>query len=257
MAEISDEVRAVERALGWSFRDKRVLMEALTHRSYVNERPTIGARDNERLELLGDAVLDLAVAKILFDKFPDAREGELTRRRADLVSESSLAALARTAGIPHALRMGKGEERTGGRDKPRMLACALEACFGALFLDAGLDAAVVACTALMGLRLDDEEPGAGDYKTRLQEYIQARAEAAPTYEVLGVSGPEHARAYRVGVVISGTQVCVGEGRSKSDAERAAARGALLEFGARDRAMAASQTPAQGSPESEAQEEEAT
>ena len=226
MAGVSEEVRGVERACGYDFRDSDLLREALTHSSYVNERPTEGARDNERLELLGDAVLDLAVAKILFDRYPEAREGELTRRRADLVSEVSLAAIARRIGIPAALRMGRGEDRSGGREKQRILACAFEALLGALFLDSGLEAVIGVCEHLMGNRFADEDPGSNDFKTRLQETVQGRGGVAPKYEVLNVSGPEHARAYEVGVWIDGQRVSTGRGKSKSDAERDAARKAL-------------------------------
>src|SRR5688500_16490106 len=130
----------LQEGLGHRFQRPELLLEAVTHRSFRHERPQEARGDNERLEFLGDSVLGAAAAVLLFERYPGASEGELTRRRADLVCEPNLALIARDLGVGEALRVGRGEERSGGRDKPRLLASAFEACIGAVFLDGGLDA---------------------------------------------------------------------------------------------------------------------
>ena len=161
---------AVARALGHAFRDPALLRDALTHRSFANERPDLAPCDNERLEFLGDAVLGLAVAAMLFATYPKAREGELTRRRADLICEGALCEVAQGIGLGAALRLGNGEEQTGGRAKPRLLASALEACLGAVYEDAGVEAAFAVVRRLLGDRLAAARGGgAADFKSRAQQ----------------------------------------------------------------------------------------
>ena len=216
---------AVGRALGHVFANPALLEEALTHRSFVHEHAA-GARDNERLEFVGDAVVGLVVATLLHDHFPDAREGELTQRRAALVSGPALARLAAELGIGAALRLGRGEERSGGREKPRLLAGALEACFAAVYLDGGAAAAMAIGVPLFAPLLDAQSPGALDFKTRLQERLQSAGRGAPRYEIVSAEGPEHERAFRVALRIDGELAGEGSGRSKSEAEQQAARVAL-------------------------------
>ncbi len=221
----------VARALGHDFATPALLLEALTHTSFVNESGGRG-RDNERLEFVGDAVLGFVVATLLHARFPGAPEGELSQRRAALVSGPALARLAAELGIGAALRLGRGEERTGGREKPRLLAGALEACVAAVHLDAGFDAARAVATRIFEPLLDALVPGALDHKTRLQERVQRGGGAAPRYELLSVEGPLHERAFHVALELSGERVGEGRGRTKTEAEQQAAHAALAVLDAR-------------------------
>jgi ribonuclease-3 len=222
---VPDPFDELAERLGHTYGDPRLLTAALTHRSYANERP--GA-DNERMEFLGDAILELAASRLLFERFPEAEEGELTRRRADLVCERSLAALARDLELGELLRLGKGEERSGGRKKPRLLASALEAVVASVMLDASMEAAMVVARRLLEAQLARlPRAGARDFKSRLQERVQGEGRGTPRYEVLKVLGPDHERIYRVAVRVDDVEVLgEGEGRSKSKAEQAAAEAAL-------------------------------
>lgn len=227
MLEPSEAISAVEARLGHKFRDRGLLDTALTHRSYVHEHPDLGAFDNERFEFLGDAIVGAAAATVLVERFPTAREGELTRRRADLVNERALAAIATELGIGEALRLGRGEERSGGRSKPRLLASALEACFAAIYLDAAIEPAIGIARALLAPRIDAHAPGERDFKSRLQEGMQSRGEPTPRYELERAEGPEHARTFHVVVLRrDGSVLARGSGRSKLEAEQSAADEAL-------------------------------
>jgi ribonuclease-3 len=200
----------------------------------VHEHPDLGVRDNERFEFLGDSIVGAAAAMVLHERFPTAREGELTRRRADLVNEGALAAIAVELGIGDALRLGRGEERSGGRQKPRLLASALEACIAAIFLDGGIERAIAIARGLLAPRIDAVAPGARDFKSRLQERMQIRQET-PRYELERTEGPEHERTFHVVVNRpDGSVLARGSGRSKLEAEQAAAREALVAIeGARE------------------------
>ncbi|NLE48407.1 MAG: ribonuclease III [Sandaracinaceae bacterium] len=221
---------ALQRRLGYEFRDRALLHEALTHRSLTNENPRLAPRDNERLEFLGDAIIGYVAAALLFERFPDADEGELTQRRADLVCERSLAILAREIGLGDALRLGKGEIRTGGRENPRLLASALEAVIGAIRLDGGSGIAFEIAQDLFEPHLLDFSPGAFDYKSRLQYRAQAELGETPYYALVDSSGPEHNRVFEVSVFIGDRAVAKGEGRNKLRAEQCAAKNALEIFG---------------------------
>jgi ribonuclease-3 len=216
----------VARALGHRFDRAELLRDALTHRSFANEQARLAPVDNERLEFLGDAALELVTSLLLWEAFPDASEGELTRRRADLVCEASLAEVARELGIGAALRLGRGEERSGGRDKPRLLASAFEACMGALVLDAGVDTALRVGRAVFESRIHASAPGATDYKSRAQEIAQSQGLGTPSYPLLGMEGPDHERRFHVAFVVADRTLAEGEGRSKLEAEQAAAAAAL-------------------------------
>lgn len=224
--EFEDAIKAIQAGLGHSFRDRAVLVDALTHSSFAHERPEQARTDNERLEFMGDAVLQWAVSALLIERFPDATAGELTRRRADLVCEEGLAQIARDVGIGAGMRLGRGEERSGGRDKPRLLASALEACIAAIYLDAGPDTAMSVCRALFEQRLERSAPGARDFKTRVQESLQRSGLRPPSYELAAVRGPDHARTFEVALLVEGRELGRGEGRSKLEAEQAAAERAL-------------------------------
>lgn len=216
---------AVARALGHEFAQPDLLRDALTHRSFRNERPHLARQDNERLEFLGDAVLGMRVATLLFETFPDAPEGALTRKRAALVCEATLADIARDLDLGPALRLGRGEDRSGGREKPRLLASALEALIGAVYMDGGIDAAFAVVDRLFADRIE-AATARRDAKSRFQELVQARRHETPTYRLLRTDGPDHDRRFTVALEVGGETVAQGTGRSKGDAERDAARKAL-------------------------------
>jgi ribonuclease III len=205
--------------------DSRHLEEALTHPSYANERP--GTHDNQRLELLGDAVLGFCTTEILFLRYPDADEGELTRMRSALVNAEALAAWGRGHDVAGMVRLGKGAEGSKLRDSTNVLADTVEALVAAVYLDQGLDAAREACKRIVEPELGGLDAGAGrDPKSELQERVQSQGLAAPTYEVLESGGPAHDRWFEVGVRIDGRVAGRGAGRSKRQAEQAAAFAAL-------------------------------
>jgi ribonuclease-3 len=225
--ERSEPAQRIEDALGHRFERPERLTLALTHRSFAHENRRAPG-DNERLEFLGDSILGAAAAELLYAGFPEASEGELTRRRADLVCERSLAALAERLGLPEALLLGRGEEKSGGRKKPRLLASALEAIVGAVYADGGFAAAHAVAQRVLAPALEAlaADAGAGDFKSRLQERLQAERKIAPRYELEGTEGPEHARTFRVVVLLEGERLGEGSGRSKLEAEQAAAAAAL-------------------------------
>jgi ribonuclease III len=229
VTELDDKLRRIEEAFSHTFADGRLLEDALTHSSFANERPGQVRTDNEVLEFLGDAVLQWVVSTLLFERFGAGTAGELTRRRADLVCEEGLAELARDTGIGEGLRLGKGEDRTGGRSKPRLLANAFEACIAAVYLDAGAAGALAVCRALFEPRIDALVPGGRDHKTRLQERVQRKGMPPPRYVLLATSGPDHERSFEVELHLDGEPLARGSGRSKLEAEQAAAAQALQAF----------------------------
>ena len=221
------DTREFERELGYTFRDVRRLLAALTHSSFANEAGD-GSIHNERPEFLGDAVLSLCVSNELFFRFPNAREGELTRLRAQLVNASALAALAREIGLDRRLRLGKGEESQGGRSRDTLLGDALEAVLGAVFEDGGFEAAL----ALVRRWFAGSWPEGParemrkDYKTRLQERIQKQCRDRPVYSLESDRGPEHAKVFEVRLVLPDGRDFTGRGSSVKKAEQAAAQNAL-------------------------------
>src|SRR5579863_812502 len=217
-----------EKRLGHRFRHPELLELALTHRSHANER---GAEEHyERLEYLGDAVLGLATAEWLYRMHPELPEGELSRLKAQLVSRGTLARHAAAIALGEVLRLGVGEERSGGRSKASLLAESLEAVFGAVYLDAGLTAAAKVIHLMLEPMLEAAEGRSqllgADAKTRLQEIVQARGGSLPEYRHTGATGPDHNRLYRVECWLDGTQAGAGEGSSKKLAEQRAAADAL-------------------------------
>lgn len=210
--------------LEYEFDDQSLLEQALTHRSWVAENPD--GSDNERLEFLGDAVLQMVVTRYLFDQYPDMPEGQMAKVRAACVSREELAAVATRVGLGGAIRLGRGEEVSGGRLKPSILADTMEAVIAAMYLDGGFEAAGPFIEShwqdTVGQRA--ASPGRLDYKTRLQEVL-ALGGAAPTY-ALEESGPDHDKTFHAVVSVQGRQLGEGVGRSKKEAEQAAAGQAL-------------------------------
>jgi ribonuclease-3 len=215
----------------YRFTDSALLDEALTHKSYVNERKGSSQSHNERLEFLGDAVLSLIVSDYLATRYPHLSEGALSKLKAKLVSEPSLAAAARRLDLGVRLRLGRGEELSKGREKTSLLADGLEAVIAAVYLDGGLEAGRVFTLDALSEELGyieslQTKPGDDDYKTRFQEWCQRQYESLPRYITVQESGPDHQKLFRVEVSVGDQVVGCGEGHSKKEAEQAAAKRAL-------------------------------
>ena len=227
----SSPTDAVQATIGYVFNRPHLLEQALTHKSYVNEVRAKGQGDNERLEFLGDAVLALVISDYLAASFPDSSEGDLSKRKARLVSEASLAKAARRLDLGNLLRLGRGEELTQGREKPSLQADALEALIAAVYLDGGLEAARAFTLRAFAPDLreeqGDEMPLLGqDYKTRLQEWCQKQFDVLPQYSIIREAGPDHQKTFEVEVSIQGDVAGVGVGRTKKEAEQMAAKRAF-------------------------------
>jgi ribonuclease-3 len=222
----------LESRLGYRFKDPALLVRALTHRSRAYERGGGQGDDWERLEFLGDSLLGFVVGDWLFRRDAEADEGVLTRRKQSVVRTEALAEAARRIGLGEALHLGRGEESTGGRDKVSLLADAFEGVLGAVYMDGGLRVARSFVIRHLGSVLREvlgSYEAAEDYKTRLQEMIQARTHQTPRYAVIGTSGPAHAREFEAEVTIEGKVLGTGRGASRKQAEQAAAREALEIF----------------------------
>lgn len=219
-------------ALGYHFQNPTLLEQAMVHRSHAFERGrSSGRADNERLEFLGDAVLDLAISTLLFQAYPRLPEGDLSRRRAALVNEGHLALVARQIGLDRFLLLGRGEARSGGRDKPSILAAAFEALVGAVYLDGGYQPAHELLSRLFAPGLEEVAVAVGrsDAKTALQEILQERHGVAPAYELAGEEGPAHAKSFTVAVRFQERILGRGTAGSKKEAEQQAAAAALAEL----------------------------
>lgn len=218
-------MKTLEERLGYQFTDRSLLENALTHSSYANEHRDAGMSSNERLEFLGDSVLGMVVADHLYREHPRMPEGELTRTRAALVCEGSLVEVARTLELGRYLRLGKGEDAGGGRERPSILADATEAVLAAIYLDGGIaQARRVIRTLILG---NEEEMSASrDYKTALQELVQRESGQKLAYRLVAEEGPDHAKRFSVEVELNGKTVGAGEGRTKKAAEQNAAKAAI-------------------------------
>jgi ribonuclease-3 len=225
------EISALEKKFGFKFKDEDLLIEALTHRSYLNEFPRWRLPHNERLEYLGDAVLELAVSEELFYKFPDEPEGRLTIFRAALVNYQILARVAERVGLQDFVLMSRGERKDTGRAREVILANAIEAVIGAMYIDQGLDKVAVFIKKFVMANLDEvlKTKSYKDAKSELQEIIQERLKLTPTYAVLGESGPAHNRTFTMGVYFGSKLIAEGAGPSKQEAEIEAARNALKKY----------------------------
>lgn len=222
-----DPIRELERRIGRTFHAPRLARQALTHKSWVNEHRDGGITDNERLEFLGDAVLDLAISQRLMERLPEATEGVLSKLRASLVDEASLSEVARQVGLGDLLYLGRGEEASGGREKPSLLANALEAVIASVYLDAGLEAVFEVVDRTFAAALDRAAAGTvdRDYKTQLQEVAQRLQLGLPTYRVTEERGPDHGKTFVVEAEV-GEWKFQAEGRAKKVAEQLAAKSAL-------------------------------
>jgi ribonuclease-3 len=229
-----DELSELETRLGFEFRDKSLLQRALIHRSYLNEHPECLLEDNERLEFLGDAVLDFVTGAYLYHRFPELREGPLTNLRSMLVRRSTLARFARQLNLGGCMLMGHGEAESGGRHRPANMCAAFEALIGALYLDQGLDSVrrLLEPLILPEISRALQESLEKDPKSHLQELAQARMHQTPRYATVAESGPDHAKQFTVEVVIGDQVYGQGQGPSKQLAAQAAARSALEQIGHR-------------------------
>lgn len=221
------DLAVLQNTLGVSFKDHSLLEQALVHSSYINESPDI-TTSNERLEFLGDAVLGLIIAQELYQRLPRSSEGEMTELRSSLVRGDALFRIAKAISLGDYLYLGKGEETSGGRRKPANLAGAMEAVIASIFLDQGLNVTRDFIIRLMGKELNKalSRGIAPDYKSQLQELIQARHQQTPNYQVIEVAGPDHDRRFTIEVKVGDTVLGSGSGRSKKSAEEEAARSAL-------------------------------
>ena len=230
-SKIEASPQDIAQQLGMPFKDTLLLMRALTHRSYLNEHPEV-LEDNERLEFLGDAVLDFLVGAWLYNRFPEMPEGYLTRLRSAIVRTEQLAEFAREIDLGEYIRLGRGEDESGGREKPALLCATFEAIVGALYLDQGVEAVIHFMDSML-------EPAARqilsghkdkDPKSLLQEWAQSQGYGTPNYQLVAARGPDHAKIFEVDVLINGEKFGQGIGRSKQIATKAAARAALTALG---------------------------
>jgi len=219
-------IKDLEAAIGYRFQNISLLQNALTHSSYANERWHNSLLSNERLEFLGDSILGMLVAEYLFRSFPDRPEGELTRMRADMVCEKTLAAVANRIGLGEHLLLGHGEEQGGGRNRDSILADAVESVIAASFLDGGMAAARQFIEKFILVEVPVKKLHNADYKTALQELVQQKKNQTLSYALVGESGPDHDKRFEVEVSLNGRIIGTGSGSSKKRAEQMAAKKAL-------------------------------
>lgn len=214
-----------ERKIGYTFKNTSHLEKALTHSSYANERH---CESNERMEFLGDSVLSLVVSENLFFAYSENDEGDLSKIRASLVCENGLFKLAKKIGLPSYIKLGKGEELGGGRERPSLVSDAFEALLAAIFLDSDFETAKAWLLSVMEEELLNAggKNGTGDYKTRLQEHTQKGMRGKVTYELIDEKGPDHNKSFTCAVLVDGRRIASGEGKSKKEAEQRAAKNAL-------------------------------
>ena len=223
-------MKRFEERLGYTFKDKQLLVNALTHSSYANENRAEGVPSNERLEFLGDSVLGFVTAKHLYNTVPTLPEGKMTRVRAELVCEHSLYGVAKELELGSVLRMGRGEEKNGGRARASILADAVEAVIAAIYLDGGIEPAARFIENRVLSPESIKAHHATDYKTELQELVQRKADQVLRYSDAGESGPDHDKVFLSEVSLNGTVIGSGSGRTKKEAEQAAACEALERLG---------------------------
>jgi len=226
--DIMEDLSGLQEKLAYTFKNIEWLHQALTHRSYTNENPDLSLKDNEKMEFLGDAVLDLVIRDLLLKAFPDHSEGELSKIRSWVVNESTLAKVARDIQLGNYLFLGRGEELSGGRGKSSILADGYEALVAAIYLDGGFMPAFEVIKRHFAIILKEaiHTDFLKDYKTQLQEYSQERFKSVPTYKVEREVGPDHDKTFFVTVLINGKIISHGIGKSKKEAEQHAAKEAL-------------------------------
>ncbi len=219
-------IKDLETAIGYRFSNITLLQNALAHSSYANERWHDSLKSNERLEFLGDSILGMVVAEYLYRNYPNRPEGELTRMRADMVCETSLAKVAHSLCLGSHLLLGHGEEQGGGRDRASILADAVESVIAAMFLDGGMEPAKAFIARFILCNVPEKSLSNADYKTALQEKVQQKKNQVLTYELIGESGPDHDKHFEVRVLLNGQIIGSGKGTSKKRAEQDAARDAI-------------------------------
>ena len=222
------KLKDIERLIGHRFKNKALLSQALTHKSYANEKDKMAYGDNERLEFLGDSVLGIVISRVLYDDCPNHDEGILTRYKSQLVSGSTLSRIAKNLKIGGFLLLGKGEEASGGRKHDSNLLCALEAIIGALYLDGDLKAAAKFINKVFKseIELVKEGKGSKDYKSVLQQLALKKFKTMPSYKIISEIGPDHKKHFIVEALISGKRYGIGSGYNKKSAEQASAKEAL-------------------------------
>lgn len=223
----------LQEKIEYEFNDVNLLTQALTHKSHYNENKSDSIGHNERLEFLGDAVLDLCLSVYLMESYPDLKEGELSKLRASLVNEIHLAEIAKSLELQEFIRLGKGEHQSKGSEKPRLLASAFEALVGAYFLDATYDHIYVFIKKIfkehLKIKTNHDSHFPTDYKSHLQEKLQELHKKTPVYKVLEEEGPDHIKTFRMGVFLDDKLLAEGRGKSKKQAEQEAAKKAMGEF----------------------------
>ena len=222
------KLKDIERLIGHRFKNKAILSQALTHKSYANEKDRVAYGDNERLEFLGDSVLGIVISRVLYDDCPDRDEGILTRYKSQLVSGSTLSRIAKNLKIGDFLLLGKGEEASGGRKHASNLLCALESIIGALYLDGDLRAATKFINKVFKseIELVKEGKGSKDYKSVLQQLALKKFKTMPSYKIISEIGPDHKKHFIVEALISGKRYGIGSGYNKKSAEQSSAKEAL-------------------------------
>lgn len=223
------DLKSLEKIINHKFKNNNYLVEALTHSSYANENRN-GRESNERMEFLGDSVVSIISAQLLFERFPDTSEGELSKIRSALVCTASLSSFANKISLGDYLYLGKGEELSGGRQRPTILENAFEALTAAIYLDGGLEAARAFVLPFLLNALDNHQVSFKDYKTLLQEVVQQNHDETLNYVIVGESGPDHDKRFEVEVHLNSNIIGRGIGRSKKQAEQEAAREALQLMG---------------------------
>ncbi len=231
MPIIEQDYLALQERFRYQFGDVRLLAQALTHVSYGHEHyqdRVLAQRDNERFEFLGDAVLDLVISDLLLESFPEACEGQLSKMRAAVVNEKTLFEIAKSLQLAEMVRLGKGEKRTGGKEKPSILSSAFEAIIAAIYIDGGFNAVYPVVRYLFAPLFKNENCMISfqDHKTKLQEIIQGKFRLTPTYHLLNTTGPDHAKMFEIEVRIRDSILARAIGPSKKDAEQNAAKAAL-------------------------------
>lgn len=242
----ASHLEPLEDALGYRFSDPDLLMRALVHRSYIHDSGHAECKDNETLEFLGDSVLGLAVSHLLFKRFPDCKEGDLSRMRSSIVNERELAKLAAELELGRWLLLGKGEEGTGGRQKPSLLADTLEAILAAVYLDGGLEETFAIVEKLVEPYLASVSHDSPlkqldkDYKTKLQELAQARYRLTPSYSLVREEGPDHEKTFFMEVYVGDHMIAHGSGKSKKEAQQDAALRAIKKLSGKGEVLLAAQ-----------------
>ena len=220
------QISEIQDKLSYYFSDPELLIQSLTHSSYANENMKNGITSNERLEFLGDSLLGMTVAVLIYENKPELMEGQMTKLRAELVCEKSLAAKANDFGLGAYILLGRGEENGGGRSRPSILADAFEAVLAAIYLDGGFEPTMRFVSDRFRRQLDDPLKSNSDYKTLLQEMIQVKPGQTHVYDIIDETGPDHDKTFTVEVKLNGKPFGTGKGKNKKSAEQAAARAAL-------------------------------